>query len=154
MRKNYRNKKGLSTVISTILMIMVVMIGMTILFSFVDVYADNYKAGIGSSVLESITISDTWLKSGNTVELWIYNVGSVPVTVEAIYVNNAPLDVTSFTVNSNTIISPNSLNIKGYIPINGQADVVATYAGQRPNSPIIFKIATERGSIFEQSYQG
>ena len=58
MRKLYRNKKGLSTVISTILMIMVVMVGMSLLFAYVAVYAQNYKAGIGSSVMESLTIED------------------------------------------------------------------------------------------------
>ena len=45
------NKKAVSPVIATILMIMVVMVGMSIAFSYVVVYSDNYKSGAGSSVL-------------------------------------------------------------------------------------------------------
>ena len=65
MRKLYRNKKGLSTVISTILMIVVVMVGMTILFTYVAVYAQNYQTGVGSSILESMTVEDVWIQNSN-----------------------------------------------------------------------------------------
>ena len=76
MRKLYRNKKGLSTVISTILMIVVVMVGMTLLFAYVTVYASNYQTGIGSSILESVTIEDVWIQNSNTVQLTVYNTGT------------------------------------------------------------------------------
>ena len=42
-------------------MIVVVMVGMTILFAYVAVYAQNYQAGVGSSILESMTIEDVWI---------------------------------------------------------------------------------------------
>jgi flagellin-like protein len=76
MRKLYRNKKALSPVISTILMIMVVMVGMSVAFSYVVVYSDTYKAGIGGSVLESLTIEDIWIQPNNnvnTVNITVYN---------------------------------------------------------------------------------
>ena len=49
MRKRYHNKKAVSPVIATVLMMLVTMVGMTFLFAFVTSYTDNYKAGIGSS---------------------------------------------------------------------------------------------------------
>ncbi len=55
MRKLSNNRKAVSPVIATVLMIMITMIGMTLLFAFVSVYSENYKAGVGSSVMESIT---------------------------------------------------------------------------------------------------
>jgi flagellin-like protein len=144
MKKLFRNRKAVSPVIATVLMIMVTMAGMTILFGFVISYSDSYKAGIGSSIKESLTIEDVWFR-GSTVEIWIYNVGKLPVTVKAIYVNGLNLGVTSFDGNTVT----NALNINGEIPLNGHVKVIATYSG---SSPIVFKIATERGSTFEQSY--
>ncbi|HVP92188.1 MAG TPA: hypothetical protein VMS94_00445, partial [Acidobacteriota bacterium] len=76
MRKLCRNKKGLSTVISTILMIMVVMVGMSVAFTYVVFYAGNYQAGMGSSVLESLTVEDVWIKDTQTVQLSVYNTGT------------------------------------------------------------------------------
>jgi flagellin-like protein len=147
MKRLFKNKKAVSPVIATVLMILVTMAGMTILFGFVISYSDSYKAGIGSSIKESLTIEDVWFRSGNTVELWIYNVGKLPVNVKAIYVNGLNLDVTSFDGNTVT----NALNINGEIPINGHVKVIATPQSYG-SSPIVFKIATERGSTFEHSY--
>ena len=130
-------------------MILVTMAGMTILFGFVISYSDTYKAGVGSSIMESLTIEDVWLRSGNTVELWIYNVGKLPVNVQVIYVNGLKLDVTTFDGKAVT----NALNIDGEIPINGHVQVIATCNWQSyGSSPIVFKISTDRGSTFEQSY--
>jgi hypothetical protein len=151
MRKPYKNRKALSTVISSILMIMVVMVGMTIAFASVVVYADTYQKGAGSAVLESLTIEDIWLKNSGTdnMELWIYNVGSLPVTVEAIYVVDNPLDVSSF-VSYPASGSPepkevtDNLNIDGPIPVGGRAHITATFDGQIAGE---IKIATQRGLI-------
>ena len=59
--KLFKNKKAVSPVIATVLMIMVTMAGMAILFGFVISYSDGYKAGVGSSVMESLTIEDIWI---------------------------------------------------------------------------------------------
>jgi flagellin-like protein len=55
MRRIFKNKKAVSPVIATVLMILVTMAGMTILFAFVASYSDSYRAGVGGSVLESLT---------------------------------------------------------------------------------------------------
>ncbi len=165
MKKLYRNKRGLSTVISTILMIMVVMVGMSVAFASVVEYANSYRAGVGSSVLESLTVEDTWLHNNtegvNVVDLWIYNVGSIPVNVKAIYVNNVPLNVTGFVSYpvsgpeaDKEISSEDVLNINGPIGTDGHAHVTAMFDWQSVgNGHIDFKIATERGSVFDQQYQ-
>jgi flagellin-like protein len=153
MKKLFRNRKAVSPVIATVLMILVTMAGMTILFGFVISYSDSYKAGIGSSIKESLTIEDVWFRSGSSdnVELWIYNVGKLPVNVKAIYVNGLNLVVTSFGDNHDVT---NALNINGEIPLNSHVKVIATCDWQSyGSSPIVFKIATERGSTFEQSYK-
>ena len=94
MRKPLNNNKGLSTVVATVLMILVVMIGMTILFAFVNVYASNFQAGSGSAVLESMTIEDVWFQNPTQnppnsipVQLWIYNVGQTEFKIPTVYVD-------------------------------------------------------------------
>ena len=151
MRKLYRNKKGLSTVISTILMIVVVMVGMTLLFAYVAVYADNYKAGIGSSILESLTIEDVWITGPQTVQLSVYNTGTttnlgtnVDLTVAAIYVNGTALTTSS---SSNNINFNELIGAGDHVPIDGYCS-----EGFQSGNTYDFKIVTMRGSNFEAQY--
>lgn len=94
MKKLYRNRKGLSTVISTILMIMVVMVGMSVAFASVVVYANSYRSGLGSSVMESMVIEDVWAMPDQTVRVYLYNTATagnlgsnVDFRVNAIYID-------------------------------------------------------------------
>ncbi len=146
MRKLCRSKRGLSTVISTILMIMVVMVGMSVAFGMVISYSDSYQRGVGSSVLESVTIEETWLH-GDTLEFWIYNTGNLPVNIKSIYVNDVPLSITSF--NGTSISSTDMLSLDGKVPIGDHAHVIASW--NKGTGYFDFKIATERGSLFKQS---
>ncbi len=143
MRKLCRNKRAVSTVISTILMIMVVMVGMSVAFGMVISYSDSYQRGAGSSVLESVTVEETWLHGGN-LEFWIYNTGNLPVNIKSIYVSDLPLSITSF--DGQTV--SNALRIDGKIPIGGRAHVIASW--DKGTGNFDFKIATERGSTFKQ----
>ena len=52
------------------------MVGMSIAFSYVVFYSDNYKAGTGSSILESMTIEDVWIQDSHTVQISVYNTGT------------------------------------------------------------------------------
>ncbi len=154
MRKLYRSKRGLSTVISTILMIVVVMVGMAVLFAYVTVYANNYQTGTGSSILESLTIEDVWIQNSNTVQLTVYNTGTatnlgtnVDLTVAAIYVNDTALTTTnssSGSISSNVLVGAGDhVSIDGWYWSSGGFQSGNTYA---------FKIVTARGSNFEVQY--
>jgi hypothetical protein len=146
MRKLYRNKKGLSTVISTILMIMVVMVGMSVAFAYVAVYAQSYKAGIGSSVMESLTIEDIYLKGAgpvynNQVTLSVYNAGKIDATINVIYINGVAATNGSSTINFNI-----NVPVGTHIPITVQAS--STWVR---GDTYEFKVNTVRGSNFEES---
>ena len=39
-------------------------------FAYVTVYSSSYQAGIGSSVLESMTVEDVWIQNSNTVQIY------------------------------------------------------------------------------------
>jgi hypothetical protein len=144
MRRLVKSRRGLSTVISTILMIMVVMVGMSVAFGMVISYSDSYQRGVGSSVLESVTIEETWLHNG-ILEFWIYNTGNLPINIKSIYVNDVPLTIVTFDGQGVS----SALSINGKVPIGGHDRVVASW--DKGTGYFDFKIATERGSLFKQS---
>lgn len=134
MRKLFRNKRALSTVISTILMIMVVMIGMTLLFAYVTVYAQNYKEGLGGAVMESLTVEDVWVKQG-AVTVWVYNVGRLDSTILSIYDDDG------------IALTNSTLKINLNVDVKMGAHVKITL--DCPSGSDWVKIVTKRGSEFE-----
>jgi flagellin-like protein len=154
MRKLRRNKRGLSPIISTLLMIMIVMVGMSIVFSAVVFYADSYQAGIGSSVLESLTIEDIWLQGNantgysNQVTLWVYNSGQIASTINAVYINGIAATNGTSTFNYNIPIQ-----VGQHIPITVQAcqSSLNGFSGWNTGTSYTFRITTLRGASFEQT---
>ena len=67
MRKKrlLRNRRALSPVFSTILLIVIVVIGMTVAFAFFVNYVRDYQTGSGSSVLEAAQIEDVSFRHVN-----------------------------------------------------------------------------------------
>jgi hypothetical protein len=128
-------------------MIMVTMAGMTILFGFVISYSDNYKAGIGGSVMEVLTVEDIWLSPGGSgtyntaVNLTIYNAGKVDSTITSMYANGTKL--------TDTVNGPN-FNLKDNVAV-GEHKTLTLYwsTSWQSGQTYIFRIATQRGSVFD-----
>jgi len=150
MKKLLRNRKAVSPVIATVLMIMVTMAGMAILFGFVISYSDAYKAGVGSSVRESLTIEDIWISPPSppsisdplhTVQLSVYNVGKVDSTITSAYINGLALTKSG------------NLNLKESITI-GQHLTIALNWNQAfgHGQQYTFRISTLSGSNFDITY--
>jgi hypothetical protein len=124
-------------------MIMVVMIGMSVVFAYVSAYASNYKAGVGSSVLESLTIEDIFLKGSgvsynNQVTFWVYNAGKIDATINAIYINGI-----AATNGSSTFNFKISVPRAEHVPIT-----VTSESNWQTGAHYEFKITTLRGSNF------
>ena len=134
-------------------MIMVVMVGMSVAFSYVVVYSDNYKAGVGSSVLESLTIEDVWIQ-GSTVQISVDNTGT-----QANLGANSGLDITIATIYANgtaLTTSPNGNNIEfnTLVSAGTHKPVVGYWSGTfQSGANYNFKIVTSRGSNFETQYK-
>jgi len=140
MRKLRRNKKAVSNVIGTILMILVVTIGMSIMFSFFVTFVKNYQTGSGSSVMELVSIEDVWFRfnTGGNVTVWLYNYGKVDVTVSAFYVNGV-------SVNFNSMTIPVGEHMSATVQVNNGNEWI-------PGTTYDFKFVTQRGSVFESDY--
>jgi len=158
MKNLCRNKKAISPVISTILMILVVMIGMSLVFTYVVVYADNYKAGVGSSVLESLTLEDVWLDNSQTLHVWVYNSGTeanlgtaVNIQVATIYVDGTALMNNWGSANSNPNYGTMSFN-EQTVNAGGSFEFTA-YAPNLASGVHQISVATMRGSSFKAQFE-
>ena len=138
MKRNlFSNRKGVSTVIGTILMILVVMAGMSILFGALIVYSDDFHSGSGSSVLESVTVEDVHFLDSNTVNLSIYNTGKVELTVSDVYINGQMANI----------------NAKLTLAEGGHGVIIVSPPfAFSSNVGYDFKIVTLRGTGFEGTY--
>ena len=131
MMRLFRSRRAVSPVLSTVLMILVVMVGMSLLFAFFVNYTRDFQTGSGSAVLESMTVEDVWFTNPNGPQVWVYNVGKVSLTITSVYVDDQ-LDS-----------SPNiEIKTGQHQPIT----VGSAYSG------CTIKIVTARGSAFEGSY--
>jgi flagellin-like protein len=150
MKKLFRNRKAVSPVIATVLMIMVTMAGMAILFGFVISYSDAYKAGVGSSVMESLIIEDIWLSPHNAasysatynseVQITVYNVGKVDSTITSMYVNGLKL-----TENG-------KLNLNKPIAIGQHLTITLDWNQNWGHQEYTFRVSTLSGSNFDTKY--
>jgi len=150
MKHLSNNRKAVSPVIASVLMILITMIGMTLLFAFVTSYSDSYKAGVGSSVMESITVEDIWLSPhlpsyDNTVQISLYNTGKIDSVISSIYVNGSAM------VN----VGSANTNLGLPIPVGKSLNVTAQWPQVQnwvTQNTYTFKINTKRGSTFEVNY--
>lgn len=140
-------------------MILVVMVGMSIVFAYVTVYSNSYQTGIGSSVLESMTIEDTWIQPNgflNMVNITVYNTSTstnlgtnsgLNITISGIYVNGAALiNPSKSTIDfRNYVIGPGK-----HVTIECQAPNSGFF---KPGNAYEFKVVTSRGSNFEDQVQ-
>jgi archaeal type IV pilus assembly protein PilA len=144
MKKLFRNRKAVSPVIATVLMIMVTMAGMTILFGFVISYSDAYKAGAGSSVMELLTVEDIWIKPGLEVQLSIYNAGKVDSEITSVYVNG---------LGTTKIFGSGDFNLAEKVAVGEHTSFKVYWTiPMNPSSSYTFTIATKMGSTFEVIY--
>jgi flagellin-like protein len=152
MKRLLQNKKAISPVIATVLMILVTMAGMAILFGFVISYSDAYKAGVGSSVMESITFEDIWLSPGSLtynsqVNITVYNVGKVDSTITSMYANGFKLTENGNPNLNKAIAVGQHLTLTlNWTPIGNQPQDWV------PHQEYTFRVSTLSGSNFDTKY--
>jgi FlaG/FlaF family flagellin (archaellin) len=141
MMKLFRDKKGVSPVVSAMIMILIVMMGMSAVLSFVVNYKKDFQLGSGSAVFESMTIEDVWFRNSSVAEVWVYNFGKVNMDITDVYVDS---DAVVFT-----FVEPSddlTIAVGGHCRI-----AVFSSAGKDfvMGDGYVFRIVTARGTSFE-----
>ena len=82
MRKLSRNRMGITPVLSSLLLTVIAVAGMSIAITATYVITDGLHDNMG----ERLIVEDVWFAPGE-VSLYLRNVGKVSVKVDAVYVN-------------------------------------------------------------------
>ena len=82
MRKIIRNKKAITPVLSSLLLTVIAVAGMSIAITATYVITD----GLHDSMGERLIVEDVWF-TPNQISLYLRNVGKISVDVVAVYVN-------------------------------------------------------------------
>jgi flagellin-like protein len=154
MKRMLRNKKGVSPVIATVLMIVIVSISMSFLFAFAVNYATDFQLGRGSAVLEYMVIEDVWIRNSTTVDnsttwevdIWVYNIGKVDLEISNVYVNDYQATITHIDDNLVELDSLFKVGVGEHVKFSVKS---TSLHGDRDN---LFKLFTMRGSNVEERY--
>jgi hypothetical protein len=82
VRKLSRNRRGITPVLSSLLLTVIAVAGMSIAVTATYVITDELHETMG----ERLVVEDVWFTSGQ-VSLYLRNVGKVSIKVAAVYIN-------------------------------------------------------------------
>jgi flagellin-like protein len=153
LRKFEGNRRAVSPVLGTVILVLIVVLGMSAVFAFFVDYVSDYQRGRGSSVMELVEIEDVRFTGVDSVEVWLYNYGEIEVEVDAVYVNGLAVKNFSFYDVSSVPLydsdGDGSVEVVPYahamfnVTLSDVWDFDASY---------VFRFVTERGSAVEREY--
>jgi len=90
VRKLSRNRRGITPVLSSLLLTVIAVAGMSIAITATYVITDELHESMG----ERLIVEDVWFTTGQ-ISLYLRNVGKVSINVAAVYVNRTDQSFTS-----------------------------------------------------------
>jgi hypothetical protein len=91
VRKLSRNKRGITPVLSSLLLTVIAVAGMSIAITATYVITDGLHDNMG----ERFIVEDVWF-TADTISLYIRNVGKIAIHLDAVYVNKIGQSFTAF----------------------------------------------------------
>jgi flagellin-like protein len=137
------DRRGVSPVLSTVILVLIVVLGMSVVFAFFVDYVSDYQRGRGSSVMELVEIEDVYFKrlgEVDYVDVWLYNYGEIEVEVDAVYVDGLKMNISRFDDDF-------SLGLYEHKMFN-----VTLSGGWVSGGSYVFRFVTARGSAVEREY--
>jgi len=83
MKKVFGNKKGVTPVLSSLLLMVIAVAGMSIVMTATYVITSNLREIMG----ERFIVEDVWFRIGE-MDIYLRNVGKVLIKVGAVYINS------------------------------------------------------------------
>lgn len=90
MKKLLRNKKGITPVLSNVLMMLIAVAGMSIAITATYVITNNFHDIMG----ERFIVEDVWFRTG-AISIYLRNTGKVSITFSSVYVNTTAQSFTT-----------------------------------------------------------
>lgn len=143
MRRFGGNRRAVSPVLGTVILVLLVVLGMSLVFAFFVDYVSDYQRGRGSSVMELVEIEDVYFRrvgGVDWVEVWLYNYGKIEVEVDSVYVNGLSVN---FSASDGSVEVVPYEHVKFNVTLSG---------GWVSDSSYVFRIVTGRSSASEREY--
>lgn len=131
MRRLSKNRRGVSPVFSTVLLILITVIGMSVAFDYFVTYVRDYQQGRGSSVMELIVIEDVWFVNKTAMNITVYNLGKVSSRIATFYINDSLGNIISVDVSAG---GHNQTVAQSPISLTGNTDYRITLVTDRGSS--------------------
>lgn len=127
------NKKGITPVLSNLLLTLIAVAAMSIAATATYVISDNLHEYMG----ERFIIEDVWFKNetGGEVMIYVRNTGKVSIEIASVYLNNTPQPLT-----------PVPLKV-------GKHDWLNITYSWNPGSVYHLNVMTERGTRVDEYYK-
>lgn len=84
MKRMLGDRRGITPVLSNVLLMVIAVAGMSIAMTATYVITNNLKEIMG----ERFIVEDVWFKTGNTIAVYLRNVGKMAIEISAVYVND------------------------------------------------------------------
>ena len=137
-----KDRRGVSPIFTTVLLILLVVWGMSFAFAFFVNYVRDFQAGRGSAVMELLCIEDVWFKDVDVtgpIEIWLYNYGKVSANVTTLYIDGQPV----------VFNLPDAFL---EIPVGQHGKITTVDLWVDSDSAYNFKVTTQRGAGCEGKY--
>lgn len=130
-----KERHGISTIVSSLLMLLITIIAFSTVLAYTNNFISAQRRTQLATIRERIVVEDIWFQLNNTITIYITNVGTVPLKIIEIHINN-----------ENVVFNPPTLRL-GIFEIG---PVQFSY-GWISGSEYSFLVVTEGGYFVEVS---
>ncbi len=131
MRRVLWDKRGITPVLSNILLMAIAVAGMSIAITATYVITTNLRETMG----ERFIVEDVWFKSDGEIAMYLRNTGKMPIKVAAVYVNHTAQSFTSLQLD---------------VDSHGGLSVAYSWVS---DSPYQIRVVTSRGTQIADYYR-
>lgn len=94
MKRFVNSKRGISQIVSSLLMLLVAVIAFGFVIGFTNNFISAQRANTLAYIKERLAVEDVWFRLDNTVSIYVANVGTVPLQITEVLVNHESVDIT------------------------------------------------------------
>lgn len=92
MKKSTKAKRGISPIVSSLLMLLVTVIAFSAVLSYANNFMTAQRANTLATIKERLVVEDIWFQSNGTITIYVTNVGTAPLEITEIHINNENVD--------------------------------------------------------------
>lgn len=92
--KGFRKaKRGISPIVSSLLMLLVTVIAFSAVLGYTNNFISAQRGNTLAYIQERPLVEDIWFRLNGTISIYVANVGTVPLQVTEVLVNNENADI-------------------------------------------------------------